>query len=127
LQRPAEIDKRNTKARMEGFCCNHTTKKFQYYMRVSKFLATVKSDHRNLRTFTTTKELNAHQARWELCAYNFVIEHIKEKENVVADALSRRQTAEDGYKRFNALNNCAKKKETDNPQISPGYQGMTAW
>jgi hypothetical protein len=45
----------------------------------------------------------------------------------VADALSRRQTAEDGYKRFNALIIVPKKKETDNPQISPGYQGITAW
>jgi hypothetical protein len=40
----------------------------------------------------TTKELNARQARWadELCAYDFRIEHIKGKENKVADALSRR-------------------------------------
>ena len=40
----------------------------------------------------TTKELNARQARWaeELSSYDFVIEHIKGKENTVADALSRR-------------------------------------
>ena len=40
----------------------------------------------------TTKELNARQARWaeELSSYNFVIVHIKGKENTVADALSRR-------------------------------------
>jgi hypothetical protein len=36
--------------------------------------------------------LNARQARWaeELSSYDFVIEHVKGKENVVADALSRR-------------------------------------
>jgi hypothetical protein len=52
----------------------------------------VKSDHQNLKTFTTTKTLNARQARWaeELSSYDFVIEHIKGKENTVADALSRR-------------------------------------
>jgi hypothetical protein len=40
----------------------------------------------------TTKELNARQARWaeELSSFDFKIEHIKGKENKVADALSRR-------------------------------------
>ena len=34
--------------------------------------------------------LSARQARWaELCTCNFVIEHIKGKQNTVADALSR--------------------------------------
>jgi hypothetical protein len=83
------------KARMEGFCCNHTMKEFQYYMRGSKFPEIVKSDYRNLRMVTTTKELNAHQARGELCAYNFLLERIKGKENVVADALSRRPDCRD--------------------------------
>ena len=70
----------------------HTMKKFQHYLRGTKHPVIVKSDHRNLRTFMTTKDLNARQARWaeELSSYNFVIEHIKGKENKVADALSRR-------------------------------------
>jgi hypothetical protein len=69
-----------------------TMRKFQHYLRGTKYPVIVKSDHRNLRTFMTTKELNARQARWaeELSSYNFVIEHIKGKENKVADALSRR-------------------------------------
>jgi hypothetical protein len=39
----------------------------------------------------TTKALNARQARWaeELGQYDFVIEHVRGKENTVADALSR--------------------------------------
>ena len=46
----------------------------------------------NLRIFMTTKSLSARQARWaeEPSAYYFIIEHVKEKENVIADALSRR-------------------------------------
>jgi hypothetical protein len=38
------------------------------------------------------KELSARQARWaeELSPYDFVIEHVKGKENIVADTLSRR-------------------------------------
>jgi hypothetical protein len=57
-------------------------------LQCTKLQVIVKSDHKNLRT---TKELNGRQARWaeELCGYNFR-EHIKGKENKVADALSRR-------------------------------------
>ena len=67
-------------------------KKFRHLLQGTKYPVTVKFDHRNLRTFMTTKELNARQARWaeELSAYDFVIEHIKGRENKVADALSRR-------------------------------------
>jgi hypothetical protein len=52
----------------------------------------IRSDHHNLRYFMTTKELTPRQARWyeKLCQYNFRIEHCKGKDNVVADALSRR-------------------------------------
>jgi hypothetical protein len=69
-----------------------TLKKYRHYLQGTKYPVIVKSDHQNLRTFTTTKTLNARQARWaeELSAYDFVIEHIKGKENTVADALSRR-------------------------------------
>src|SRR5712664_2245471 len=69
-----------------------TFKKFRHMLQGTKFPVIVKSDHKNLRTFMTTKELNARQARWaeELASYDFKIEHIKGKENKVADALSRR-------------------------------------
>src|SRR6202000_3293828 len=69
-----------------------TLKKFRHLLQGTKYPVIVKSDHKNLRTFMTTKELNARQARWaeELSSYDFVIEHIKGKENKVADALSRR-------------------------------------
>jgi Integrase zinc binding domain/Chromo (CHRromatin Organisation MOdifier) domain/RNase H-like domain found in reverse transcriptase/Integrase core domain len=67
-------------------------KKYQHYLRETKYPVVVKTDHRNLVYFMTTKELNARQARWaeELTKYNFRIEHVRGKENVVADALSRR-------------------------------------
>src|ERR1700722_2748153 len=72
-------------------------KKFQHYLRGTKYPIIVKSDHRNLRTSMPTKELNARQARWakELSSYNFIIEHIEGKENTVADALSRRHDYKD--------------------------------
>jgi transposase InsO family protein len=87
---PAEMN--YSTADKELLAIVQTMTKFQHYLRGTKYPVIVKSDHRNLRTFMTTKELNARQARWaeELSSYDFVIEHIKGKENTVADALSRR-------------------------------------
>jgi len=92
---PAEMN--YSTADKELLAIVQTMKKFQHYLRGTKYPVIVKSDHRNLRTFMTTKELNARQARWaeELSSYDFVIEHIKGKENVVADALSRRPDYEE--------------------------------
>ena len=52
----------------------------------------VYTDHKNLRYFTTTKELNGRQTRWYefLSEFNFSINYIKGSENARADALSRR-------------------------------------
>jgi hypothetical protein len=68
-----------------------TMKKFPHYLRGTKFQVVVKSDHKNLSNFTTNKELNARQARWaeDLSAYDFRIEHIAGKSNIIADTLSR--------------------------------------
>src|SRR5882762_4885830 len=87
---PAEMN--YTTADKELLAIVQTFKKFRHMLQGTKFPVIVKSDHKNLRTFMTTKELNARQARWaeELAAYDFRIEHIKGAENKVADALSRR-------------------------------------
>lgn len=81
-----------TTADKEMLAIVQTMKKFRHMLQGTKLPVIVKSDHKNLRTFMTTKELNARQARWaeELCGYDFRIEHVKGKENKVADALSRR-------------------------------------
>ena len=49
-------------------------------------------DHKNLQSFKTVKKLNKRQTKWSKCFanYNFKIKHIKEKQNVRADALSRK-------------------------------------
>ena len=52
----------------------------------------VKTDHNNLRFFLEQKELNERQQEWvsKVQAYDFEIEYVKGKNNVVVDALSRR-------------------------------------
>ena len=52
----------------------------------------MKTDHNNLRFFLEQKELNERQQKWvsKVQAYDFEIEYVKGKNNVVADALSRR-------------------------------------
>ena len=52
----------------------------------------VLSDHKNLEYFMTVRKLTERQMRWSLVLsrYNFKIRHIDGKDNVLADALSRR-------------------------------------
>jgi hypothetical protein len=70
----------------------HAMRHWRVELQGAKHEVLVRSDHKNLRYFLTTKELSDRQARWyeKLCQYNFRIEHCKGKDNVVADALSRR-------------------------------------
>ena len=50
------------------------------------------TDHQSLQYLFTQPDLNARQRRWMefLCEYEFKIKYLQGKENVVADALSRR-------------------------------------
>ena len=52
----------------------------------------IMTDHNNLKYFMTSKELNRRQVRWAqfLSDYNFELVHRPGKDNLVADALSRR-------------------------------------
>jgi len=63
------------------------------YTRGSPKPIRVLTDHKNLVTFMTTKELGERQARWmqELSQYNFKIEYRPGKEGRKPDALTRRE------------------------------------
>ncbi|SLM33518.1 Ribonuclease H-like domain [Lasallia pustulata] len=67
-------------------------KQWRVYLEGSKTEVKVYSDHKNLKSFTTTKVLNRRQVRWseELTAYHFWIYYRKGSLNGQADALSRR-------------------------------------
>jgi hypothetical protein len=55
------------------------------------------TDHKNLRNFATTKQLNQRQVCWaeQLANYKFQIHYKKGNENGEADALSRRPDHEE--------------------------------
>ena len=51
----------------------------------------IKTDHNSLKYFLEQKELNERQQKWigKVQAYDFKIEYVKGKNNIVVDALSR--------------------------------------
>jgi hypothetical protein len=68
----------------------HALAKFREYLVGGRFV--VKTDHNSLRHFLGRKNLNERQQKWvnKVQAYDFDIEYVKAKNNVVVDALSRR-------------------------------------
>ena len=68
----------------------HALIKFRQYSVGNKFV--VKTNHNSLRYFLTEKDLNERQHKWvsKIQAFEFDIEYVKRKNNVVDDALSRR-------------------------------------
>ena len=57
-----------------------------------KFVA--HTDHNSLRYFSEQRDLNERQQKWvsKIKAFDFDIEYVKRKNNVVADALSKKPT-----------------------------------
>ena len=70
----------------------HALHKFRQYLVCGRFI--VKTDHNSLRFFLNQRDLNDRQQKWvrKLQAYDFDIEYMKGKNDVVVDALSRKPT-----------------------------------
>jgi hypothetical protein len=68
----------------------HALIKFRQYLVGNKFV--VKTDHNSLKYFLEQKDLNERQQKWvmKVHEFDFDIEYVKGKKNIVADALSRR-------------------------------------
>jgi hypothetical protein len=71
----------------------HALTKFRQYLVGSKFV--VKTDHNSLKYFLEKKDLSECQHKWvmKVKEFDFDIEYVKGKKNIVADALSRRPVA----------------------------------
>ena len=65
--------------------------KFEVYVGNSKFKVVVFTDHNPLQFVQKMKNKNQRLLRWSLAlqAFNIEIKHIKGKENIIADTLSR--------------------------------------
>lgn len=68
----------------------HALAKFRFYLVGGNFV--IKIDHNSITYFMNQRDLNDRQQKWitKLQAYDFGIEYVKGKKNVVADALLRR-------------------------------------
>ncbi len=70
----------------------HALTKFPQYLVGAKFV--VCTNHNSLRYFLEQWDLNKRQQKWvsKVQAFDFDIEYVKGKNNVVADALSKKPT-----------------------------------
>jgi len=68
----------------------HALTSWRHYLHGSKFV--VRTDHKSLQFFQTQPMLSGRQARWKdiIANFDFDIEYVDGKANVVADGLSRR-------------------------------------
>ena len=68
----------------------HALNSWRHYLSGTKF--TIRTDHKPLESFRTRPRLSGRQSRWidTLANFDFNIEYMEGKRNVVADGLSRR-------------------------------------
>jgi hypothetical protein len=85
------------------------------------------TDHKNLRNFATTKQLNWWQVCWakQLANYEFQIHYKKGNENGEADALSRQPDHKE-VKRF-TQNSEWRQQENPHKRLSSNVQGEAAF
>ena len=68
----------------------HALRVWRHYLLGKRFI--LKTDHSSLTNYFKQEDLNSRQARWNafLSEFDMEIQHVKGKENRVADALSRK-------------------------------------
>ncbi|CAG8982228.1 hypothetical protein HYALB_00013966 [Hymenoscyphus albidus] len=98
---------------------------WKIYLQGAKHRVTILTDHENLKTFTTTKELsNRRLARWSqtLAGFDIVIRHVSGTSNARADALSRKP----GYEGNKEYKKIAILKTLENGDLAPTIHEIAA-
>lgn len=70
----------------------HALGTWRHYLLGSRFKVIVRTDHKSLQHFKTQPHLSGRQSRWKdiIANFDFDIEYVLGKDNIVADGLSRR-------------------------------------
>lgn len=70
----------------------HALGTWRHYLLGSRFKVIVRTDHKSLQHFKTQPHLSGRQSRWKdiIANFDFDIEYVIGKDNIVADGLSRR-------------------------------------
>ena len=71
----------------ECFAIHQALKKFEYLLRDVKF--TIRTDHRNLLFLNNDASSKVLHWKWDIQQYNFDVQHIPGRDNIVADLYSR--------------------------------------
>jgi hypothetical protein len=76
----------------ELYALVHTLETWQHYLWSKEFV--IHSDHESLKHIQSQGKLNRRHAKWVefIESFSYIIKHKKGKENIIADALSRRYT-----------------------------------
>ena len=82
-----DTEKKWSTYEQEAYAVYHGIMKFQHILKGRKFV--VETDHKNLKFMGNSETPKVVRWRLRLLEFDFVVEHIPGKENVVADALSR--------------------------------------
>jgi hypothetical protein len=82
-----ETERKWSTYEQEAYAVYHAIIKFQHILKGRKFI--VETDHRNLKFMGSSETPKVVRWRLRLLEFDFMVEHIPGKENVVADALSR--------------------------------------
>lgn len=92
-------------------------KEWRHYLHGVKFI--VETDHKSLKYLQTQPTLTARQARWSelICEYDFEVKYKEGKDNVVADAFSRRADYEP-KKEVNSMSTIEGGKELEQMIVS---------